>query len=549
MFKTVKILISTLIICLSLTAPKPVHAALISEDHPALKFCDSATNIGLILSQYPMPHVWNSIQALPFPPFIAPGIVVGFSTRTAVVVVLCQLLYDIAAGDTQKAIYATGTFLNDQTDRKWDHHLQFADSTWNLANSVYDFESGTQRKGTLKSASTHREINDYMKTSYGWYNKTFNGSDAQLKNRGEREQELNQLSNMAHRRALLTEATNCPQPLDNKNYEKIYATEIKPSEIKKEEAENDLAFLRGKLMEMGPRFMNDQAELDSYIKGVERMISQGVSYQITYKDKVEVSKKPHPTRKNKDGTVVMVDKQVKTKTQVWQSRMFSEIFEEFKKKWSGSWSSWVTAQYVQSSQGLLTNGREKVEAEFMDLNYECNVRRLMQGVSQERADYEKVQEERYNKCIEDTKINQKKAENLLNYYVGQLQNSLMQLKKANATIWTAESWYLGTMRAVNTKDATEGFQQEQVTCAASNELSPAEMDKLKLKQKDVTIQLKGFITKQYSKKTMMMEEEQKAKATQKEEMAKRQAFSAEQGKRSSESLKKNIAPVPVQGGI
>ncbi len=539
----------TVVLSTSLLTPKKVEAALIDENHPALKFCDAATNIGLILSQYPMPHLWPSIQALPFPPFIAPGIVMGFATRTSVIVVLCQLLYDIAAGDTQKAIYATANFLNDQTDKKWTHHLDFADQTWNLANNLYDFESGTQRKGTLSSASTHRDINDYMRTSYSWYHKTFNGKDAQLKSRGEREQEMNQFAGMAYRRAILSEATNCPIPEGNVNYEKVYKTEIKPAEIKRDESNDDIYFIRGKLLEMGPRFMNDQGELNRYVEGVERMMSQGVTYQITYKDKTDVSKKPHPTRKNRDGSVLMVEKQIKTKTQVWNARLFSDVFENFKKQWSGQWSSWVTAQYLQNSQGLLADPKAKVEAEFVDMNFECNPTRLMRGVSTDRPDYEKLQEDRYNQCISNTRMNQKAAENLLNFYTTQLQQSLLNLKKANATIWTAESWYLGTMRAVNTKDATEGFQQEQVSCEGSNDLSPAEMEKLKIKQKGVTVEYKEFISKQYTKKTSMMEEENKAKAEQLNELEKREAFAAEQGKRSNEAIKTNIAPVPVKGGI
>ena len=549
MTKFVKSLLIITVMLLGLN--KPANAVLLEEDHPALKACQGAQTVGLILSQYPNLSIFNSIQALPFPPFVGPGIEFGLSSRTSVIIVMCDLLTDIAAGDTQHAIYATGTALNTLTDNKWGDHLDLADRTWNLANTLYDFEAGEMRKGTLSSAATHREINDYMKTSYGWYNKTFNGTDAQLKNRGEREQDMNKLSSLAMRRSILTESTNCPDPSQsgNPNYDKVYKTEIKPAETAKDEANNDIEFIRQKLSEMGPRFVNDERELSKYLSGIERMMSQGIAYKISYKAKIETKKKPHLTKKDKEGKPVRTDVSLKTQTQEWTTQSFTEVFNNFKKDWSSQWSSWVTVQFVQSSQGLLTNGRERVEAEFMDMNFECGMGKLMRGVDVNRPDYDKLSEERYQKCLTETKMNQKKAENLLEYYATQLQSNLKKLKDANAKIWTAESWYLGTMRSVNTKDATEGYQQEQVACADGNKLTPAEMEKLSLKQQSVNTELKELITKQQSKKTNLMEMEAKANADQLEELKKRQSFSEQQGKRSQDALKNNISPVPVKGGI
>src|SRR5690606_39225700 len=135
---------------------------------------------------------------------------------------------------------------------------------------------------------------------------------------------------------------------------------------------------------------------------------------------------------------------------------FPDIYDQFRKRWSSQWSSWVTAQFLQRTEGLLDDPQGRVEEQFRDLAYECNSARLMNGVSLDRADYAKLQEERVAKCKADVRMNQKKAENLLNYYVNQMQTTIYQLKQANANIWTKESYYLGTMRAVNSKDSTEG---------------------------------------------------------------------------------------------
>lgn len=549
MVKLVKVLFLSVVLSTSLLVPKPALAAAgLTKDHPILKFCDAATTVGMILSQYPMPHLWPSVQVLPFPPFIAPGLVVGFASRTAVVIELCNLMYDIEALGTQGAIFATGRYLNELTDNKWAGHLDMADQTWNLANTLYDFENGEQRKGAIQSASAHREINDYMKTSYGWYNKTFNGSDAQLKNRGEREQEMNQFASLVSRRTILAEAVTCPDASTNPNYEKIYKSEIQPAEVKRDLANDDIIFFRTKLLEMGPRFVNDQKELDLYVKGIEDMMSKGVGYKVTPQIKTETSKKASPNRKDREGKPVMVDKVIKKTIQNWSTLNFVEYFEDFKKKWGPQWQSWVRAQYVQSSQGLLTNAQERVEKDFQDLSYECNATRLMRGFDRDRADYEKVQEERINDCYKETPMKQKKAENILIYYVTQFQLSIKALKDANAVIWTKESQYLGTMRAVST-NSNDGYQQEQVACADGNKMSEAEMKKLGLKQKEVTLEMKDMITKQYTKKTVLMEERSKAQAHETEEANKRATFAEDLKKRSKENIKSPIEPMAVKGGM
>lgn len=173
----------------------------------------------------------------------------------------------------------------------------------------------------------------------------------------------------------------------------------------------------------------------------------------------------------------------------------------------------------------------------------------MRGYDTDRADYEKVRQERVDKCYRETPVNQKKAENILVYYVTQLQLNLRNLKEANANIWTKESQHLGIMRAVNTKDASEGYQQEQVACADGNKMSEAEMKKLGLKQKEVTLELRQMISKQATKKTMLQEQKAAANAQSAEEANKRANFAESQQKNAEKSLKNNISPVPVSGGI
>ena len=521
----------------------------IAEDHPALKFCDAVATVGMILSQYPMPHLWPSIQVLPFPPFIAPGILAGAASRTAIIVELCDLLYNIQKGDTQSAIFATAGVLNNQTENRWDDHLQMADQTWKVANSLYDFEAGKQRKGALQSAMVHRELNDYMRTSYGWFNKTFNGRDAQLKTRGERESDMKQFASIVNQKAILAETQACPNASANPNYSKIYDLEIRPLEIKKEFANDDLIFIREKLSLMGPRFVNDQKELEDYLKGLEDIQAQGISYEVKNSPKREKTMKPHPSRKDKQGKPIMVATDVKTMYQQWSYKIYTDLINSFTNKWSPKWQSWVTAQYVQSSQGLLTNGRDKIEDEFRDLTFECSPARLMRGFPDTRSDYIKIQDERVDRCQKEVKMNQKRAENIFLYYMQQLQIALTNVKDAQAQMWTKESFHLGTFRSVNPNDASSGFKQEQVACAESNNLTMAEMEMIQRKQEAINNETKQMIAKQYLKKTNMMESERHKKSENEEELRKKQQFAEEKQKQNSNAMKNKMDPLPVSGGI
>lgn len=530
--------------------PSTSHAVNLGPFKVAKGFCEKVQALAPIL------NVYTNVQ---WPVVGFPGITVGLAQNTSALLDFCNFIMQIEQLSTQDAIFFTGNYLNTLTDNRWGHHLDMADRTWNLANTVYDFEAGEQRQGALKSASTHRDINDYMNTSYSWYNKTFNGSDAKLKNRGEREQEMNQYAGAAYRRAILAEAIECPKPKGNKNYDKIYDSQIAPQEQKRQEAMDDIYYYKSRLLEMGPRFMNDQTQMEEYVAGIERMEVQGVGYKIqTTKTTLETITPilPAGAKGGLSGFEAFANKvrpkqepkKVTREPQIWTTQVFTEIFQEFKNKWSGQWQSWVQTQFISQSRGLLVdNANERAQREFRDLNFECNPARLMRGFDRNRADYEKMQEERVEDCQKNQNMNEKKAANLINTYVDQLRISLDAMKKANATIWTVESKELGIMRAVNSKDSTAGYQQEQVKC--SDTLQPAEMSKLALKQQQVENEMAEMQSKQLLKQTSMMEMEAKASAEQTEEANKRASFAEGQKGRSKENLKNNISPVPVQGGI
>lgn len=511
------------------------HAVNLGPFKLTVPFCERVQNISQILNSY------TNVQ---WPVTGVPGVAWGLVQNTSVVLDMCQYIIQLEQLDNQRAIFFTANYLNTLTERKWNDHIQQMNRTWDLANTVYDFEGGQFRPGALKSKQTHRTINDFYKETYKYYNKNINGKDVELKTQGERQRDLNSFARLSYRRAILQDALNCPggnKMNGNKDYEKILKTEIQPREDKKLDAQDNYTFFRQKLLQMGPKFSNTQEELDIFIKEMDKLMTAGVEYEIKTQYKTEATTRPGTM--GKDGVVSAPKKDnIRRPVQSFDVKTFPELFEKFKQTYVPKWTEWVTIQVVsRGSRGLLVDPRGRIEDEFRDLRFECSPQKLMRGIPTSRADYQKLREERVERCKVEAQMNQKEAENLLGYYVDQFRISLTEYKKMNAYIWTQESIHLGTTRAVS-QNSNEGFTQEQVTCA--EKMSPAEMQKLGLKQQQVEAELAEQQAIELKKQTTMMQMAKEQDAQYVDEMNKRREFAETLNKENQHQLNN---PLPMTG--
>src|SRR5690606_13415393 len=104
-------------------------------------FCKKVDQVGAIL---------NSFTVVQWPTTGYPGITMGMLSQSSVLMDFCTYINQLEHLDTTNAIFYSANYLNTLTGKKWDDHLQQADRTFNLANSLYDFENGQQRKGALE---------------------------------------------------------------------------------------------------------------------------------------------------------------------------------------------------------------------------------------------------------------------------------------------------------------------------------------------------------------------------------------------------------------
>lgn len=498
------------------------------------QFCEQSQKLAPILNTY------SNVQ---FPVVGFPGISAGLVQNTSVLLDFCNYIMQVEQLGTQDAIFFTGNYLNTLTDRKWDDSLRLTRDTWSLANQAYDFENGTNRKGTMQSAAFHRQLSQQMVEADRYSSKNL-GTPRQILTRGERQQQLNQLARVAHKRAIYKDALACTAP-SKTNFSEVYRKEVETPQKQKDEAVDEIAYIREKLLQMGSRFANDTTQLQEYINEIDNLIKNGVGYRINNRDKKETTTKNDGV--DEAGVELKKTRSVITKTQVWSEVVFANVFNDFRQKWSPRWNMWVKNQYLSNSRGLLLDPASRVEKEFVDLYHECSRVRLRRGIDINRPDYMEVLDQRLKQCKETTVANQKKSENLMVYYVDILRQQIQLEKAANAKIWTAESFYLGINRNATNNEA-DGFQQEDIQCADNNK-SPAVMAQLNLQQQQVEAEYSEIIAQNFVLQNAAVEDRKNKDKELMLELQRREDYVRRQTREREAQLEQGIDLLPFEGGM
>jgi hypothetical protein len=286
------------------------------------------------------------------------------------------------------------------------------------------------------------------------------------------------------------------------------------------------------------------------IKGLQVMERDAIVYKMNKKVVSQTTSK-NSTEKDAEDHVVMKKSKISQTKYIYSAVMDSKIFNDFKNKWLDQWGSYVTAKWSsQGSFGALTgDAKAGVENDFIDLGYECQASRLQRGLNRDAPDYDKQVEKLVETCRKNTSMNQKKAQNLFDYYVTQYQSSLFNLKDANAQIWTFESEYAGINHLVNIQATTDTngstFQQEQVSC--SDKMSPAELSLLHTKQANVQNDLTEQIAKESMKQSTILETNEIEKNQMREDNRRKAMMAEEQNKSAKQMMENPQAPFPVKG--
>lgn len=523
------------------------NAAFIASDHPLLKFCDNYSKTANIVGAYN--RITPSYQPTPTFPFIIVSVVPGLVSNKSTIVEMCDMLTRLEALNTKDGIFYAARFLDDMTDNKWATHLDFMDSAFSLHDTLFDPETGKMRPGVLKSAATHREINDFAQHAYKLYNKTVNGNDAEMKTRAERQADIDQLAQISYKSATLKSAVACPNPPENKDYQKIYQTQILPREQVRDSTNDDIDFFKERLYTMGSKFINKENKLMQYFKDIDSVIKYYAIITPTPNVQNKTSYYPSPKKKDSNGKPIMETRTIKVTTYEYKVIVDSTKLNDIQERYQNDWSTWVKAQYLSmGTRGLLNDPTAKIEDDFKDLNYECQPSRIMLGYDRNDPKYDRILEENRAKCLKDTKVDQTKEKNLFSYYMRSLGTSLDKNKRATAYLWTQDSLYLNINRNI-VNNPSSG--QDEVVCSDSQKMDSTVMASATVKEKQLNNDLKALMAKQMAEKTTLMQTKEQSRSDSQNELLRKAEMSEKRLKNDEKINKGNhaISVIPFDSTI
>lgn len=509
-----------------------------------LKYCRNIQQIAAVGEAWSQVY-WGTIGA--------PGFVTGIVQNDSIILKMCAYLIKVRTLDTESAVYATAAFLNELTDNKWNHHIEFLDKTWNVANSVYDVRgNGGFRKGALTNASNHRRLINYWDSAAKWYQKTNGEENPQgIETTAERKRQIDEISELAYEQAVLTEALSCPSPKIKANYREAYQDKVIPLDKKRQEAKRNVQYFRKQMYKMGAEIAGANIDMEKeFLRDIEGLVEGVYEYKVS--DKKYNIERTVPTG-SVDETSGVAKTKDETKTYTYQQvRALKNvrIYNNFRQKYVPLWDSWVRNQKFSSgARGLLNDKQGLIEKKFRRISFECSENELRRRSDSElsRLDfrdptYRTVFNREHAKCIENLKyskdkIGNTKVENLMDEYIVRLDRELGVFKRSTAEIWTFESKYLGINPIIRTgtdeaKQQLENRQRDPETCRPT--YSAAEMMSYDLKLNSVNVKINERIMNESLKRNVLEEEKAKAESSDAEEtsenLARRQKYSEERSK-------------------
>jgi hypothetical protein len=511
----------------------PIFMALPTQKAEAVPLGPFDVSIQLCQNLQFVSSIVNAWANATFPVTGTPGVVLMFIQQTSPLLDLCDFIIQLQQADTTEAIFLTADKLNNITEQKWDDYLRLTRTTYRLANSVYDFESGQKRAGTIDAVTLATDVGEFQRQ----VTELSTGNNPQaVKQRQENDQRISELANIAHERAILKEGTTCPEVAPNTpDYYKVVEQEFAPRQKIVQTTESDLNFIRYQLIDLGPRFTQGVPEVEKYYADVQNLFALGVTYNVS--DKAQIKNTVKPTGKaNKDGTAIRKAQPMTQATQVFTALINTQVFSEFRSKYEKSYSLWASSFWKLHSD--TEGGMNLLNSVFRPLSFECNETRLMQGYEKLSTDeYAKKRVERFKLCESSNAPNEKKAAGLMGVYIAALKDSLYMNKKAQGELWGLESKYLGRKRSVSL-DQTGNYFQEAVVCEKTPELIDLEL--IQAKQQEVNAGYNEIIARETLKDAMVRDEE----IRRQKEIAEQNRQKRDQIERDNRSVKEIIS-VPV----
>lgn len=490
-----------------------------------MDFCKDVNKIGSIL---------NAFNITSFPVAGLPGIASMVTMRTSPIVDMCSFINQVRSADTAEAIFLSAEKLNSITKKGNDDEIALARATFNLANSQIDFRTGKRRASSLDAVYTAQKLGDYMRKFNKYQDKQRKKQETQ-----EQAEQINNLARIARERAILEETSKCPVPKDTKDYSQVYASEYQPQITDQEFYQRDMEFAQRMLVEMGPRFLKSVTEWKLYDETLQKILTDGVTYNQSTKTQNLTSWKK-TNQKNPDGSFIQEKETVKKDAQVFSIQVNDKYFNQFESKFGYKWSDWVIEYWnkVKADSG----NEDGLKKEFSVFAEECAPSKLSGKSfdpfsSRDQQEYDRKAED----CSKQIGMDRKKAVSYFSLYLRILKNAVTGYKRAKASIWSLDSLYLGRNRVVTTS-MKDDVAREDIVC--SDSMSMADMQMVALKSQSVNVKINETIAEESVKTSQILQQQEEREREIKEDQRIRQEIAnrtREEERRNNNSIPKSVS--------
>ena len=511
-------------------------------------FCQKLQALSPILQAY---------STVMWPVIGIPGITTGIVQNESVLFKICDFLTQLQQLDTSGAIFHSARFLNELTGKKWDDHLNQADLMWNTANLIYDLRGdGGFRKGALRSAYVHKRLIDAADKSAQYWQKQNGDEDPEgIESRQERRQKLQRVAQLSYNRAILSEASSCPEPKGNKNYQKEYTNKVIPERANMERRVERIRFFQEQLMKMGADMIADVKELEDYKQQVLALPSRGFGYKRTIGKTFVEREAPTGKLKAKKGSGPgLPEAEYKTNKEPVEYQKIRviqnvQLWNDFRKKYVKNWERFISGQLLTSgTYGLLDGKRGRIEEKYKSYSFECSEQQLALTLpfkDRNDARYWPELRKAQDKCRKNLKVRDADYKNLMDRYVRLMEQDLRSAKQSQAKIWTFESLYLGVNPIIEDNPnsvATTKKEQERQTKGSQRpgeecrpQFTPGEMEKINIELQNVNNELMEEVVRSGVQREVRKDVELQAEARNAEKMRKQQKKTKEQKRNAEES--------------
>ena len=219
---------------------------------PIVNFCQNYQYLQGVIATSTQ-SLWTA--ASPVPPYS--GIVVALTQRSNILIDFCSYVMNMATSDLRGQILGTSAYLNTLTGGAYQQNFAMFNSTFSLADSYYDINTGKKRPGGLDGQQGIQKVNDYLVQLRKWNNDRNMTQQDRINADKQQASDMNELVQTAAQNANLKAALNCPNQDSSlvPDYPNIQKTELQPHYDKKSKLEPVLNFYKNQLYSLGRKML------------------------------------------------------------------------------------------------------------------------------------------------------------------------------------------------------------------------------------------------------------------------------------------------------